>query len=291
MDRSKFAIGTAQFGSDYGISNVSGKVNYTEARAILELAGKHGITTLDTAINYGESESVIGNIGCKSWKIITKIPNIPCNCNSFSEWISSTVKKSIDRLKIDKIYGVLLHHPNQLLSSNGRAIYQSLSFLKERGYVEKIGISIYNPDQLSKLRKRYDFDIVQCPMNIFDTRMLDSGWLDKLSKDNTEVHVRSIFLQGLLLMRPEVRPSSFAFYRKLWMSWDNWLESNNLSALEACVNWILGITEVNKVIVGVQSTEQLNQILNISNERLPKMPVWSDFLDYRLIDPTNWNVK
>lgn len=288
MDRSKIALGTAQFGSSYGISNFSGKVKETEAREILELGRNFGITTLDTAIAYGESEKVLGDIGCHGWDIITKIPEIPSDCGRLSEWISSEVQKSLERLKVDKLYGVLLHHPNQLLSSSGRSIYESLAFLKVRGYVEKIGVSIYNPEQLHKLIENYDLDIVQCPMNIFDMRMQDSGWLERLRRDNIEIHVRSIFLQGLLLMEPAARPSKLASYGRLWMSWDNWLQENNLSALDACVNWISGIPELSRILIGVQSSEQLGQILNISGEKLPNMPAWGDFLDDKLIDPTHW---
>jgi hypothetical protein len=288
MDRSKIALGTAQFGSNYGISNFSGKVQEAEVREILELGRNFGITTLDTAIAYGESEKVLGNIGCHGWDIITKIPEIPSDCGRLSGWISSEVQRSLERLKVDKLYGVLLHHPNQLLSSSGRSIYESLAFLKERGYVEKIGVSIYNPEQLPKLRENYDLDIVQCPMNIFDTRMQESGWLDRLRRDNIEIHVRSIFLQGLLLMSPSSRPSKLASYEKLWTSWDNWLREHNLSALDACVNWILGIPDLSRILIGVQSSEQLGQILNRSVEKLPNMPAWGDCLDYKLIDPTNW---
>ena len=72
------------------------------------------------------------------------------------------------------------------------------------------------------------------------------------------------------------------------MSWDNWLQENNLSALDACVNWISGIPELSRILIGVQSSEQLGQILNISGEKLPNMPAWGDFLDDKLIDPTHW---
>ena len=288
MDRSNIALGTAQFGSSYGISNVSGKVKKTEARAILELGKKFGITTLDTAIAYGGSEDVLGDIGCQGWDVITKIPEIPSDCSSVSKWICTEVQKSLERLKVDKLYGLLLHHPNQLLSSNGRSIFEALVVLKDRGYVENIGISIYNPGQLPKLIENYDLDIVQCPMNIFDTRMQDSGWLDRLRRDNIEIHVRSIFLQGLLLMKPEARPSKLASYEQLWMSWDNWLLENNLSALDACVNWILGVPELSRILIGVQSSEQLQQILSTCGDRLPDMPSWGDFLDDKLIDPTHW---
>tara|TARA_Y200000002_G_scaffold366333_1_gene357197 strand:- start:4073 stop:4948 length:876 start_codon:yes stop_codon:yes gene_type:complete len=291
MDRSKIVLGTAQFGSSYGISNFSGKVKEAEARKILQLGSNFGINTLDTAIAYGESEEVLGDIGCHGWDIITKIPEIPSDSERLSEWIYSNIQKSLERLRVHKLYGVLLHHPNQLLSSRGRSIYESLSFLKERGYVENIGISIYNPEQLPKLTENYDLDIVQCPMNIFDTRMQDSGWLDRLCRDNIEIHARSIFLQGLLLMKPEARPPKLASYSKLWMFWDSWLEDNNLSALDACVNWISGIPELRRILIGVQSSEQLGQILNISGEKLPSMPTWGNFLDYKLIDPTHWQTK
>ena len=111
----KLAIGTVQFGSHYGIANNSGQVLPNEVEKILKYCSAKGIDTLDTAINYGETESVLGQIGIKHWNVITKLPEVPMNCKDITGWVESSIDKSLERLRITKLDGVLLHRPNQLL--------------------------------------------------------------------------------------------------------------------------------------------------------------------------------
>ena len=105
MSLNKLIIGTAQFGTNYGIANEQGKINKTQQKAILDFAHNIGIDTLDTAIDYGDSEINLGNYGVSNFKLITKIPPIPKNLNNVSEWISENVKNSLKRLGLRSIYG------------------------------------------------------------------------------------------------------------------------------------------------------------------------------------------
>ena len=93
--------------------------------------------------------------------------------------------------------------------------------MKKNGVISKIGISIYSPSQLDLILPKFSIDIVQAPFNIVDRRILNSGWLEKLSKKNIETHIRSVFLQGLLLMQYEKIPNQFSHWNRVWLKWKN----------------------------------------------------------------------
>ena len=213
---SALSLGTAQFGLPYGVANQRGQISLDDARAILRCAESAGIDTLDTAIAYGDSEDRLGEIGVASWQVISKLPGIPEDCTDVATWVSHAVEASLCRLGISQLRVLLLHCPAQLLSEQGEVLYAALAQQKRNGLVKKIGVSIYEPDELNALCLNFDFDVVQAPFNIFDRRMIDSGWLVRLSQRGIEVHVRSVFLQGLLLQQPVDRPIKFQRWRSLW---------------------------------------------------------------------------
>lgn len=285
----KIALGTVQFGQNYGVANKSGQVSTHECNLILDEAFSHGIDTIDTAIGYGESEAVLGQFDLESWKIISKLPRLlESEFGSASSWVVDQLTASLDRLQVGSLYGILLHCPEQLFSSDGIDIYQSLIRLKEMGYVQKIGVSIYSPDELDKIFQKMQFDIIQAPLSILDRRLIDSGWLARLNKANVEIHIRSIFLQGLLLMSNEKRPKKFNRWQSVWSEWDCWLLENNLSPLEACLGYALSINEVDKVVVGVDSVSHLSEILSLASQKKLSLPNWPENIDKELLNPSNW---
>ena len=212
----KLALGTAQFGYNYGITNKNGKISLKAGKKILEFAEKSGMNTIDTAMNYGNCEQQLGKLGVKNWFIISKLPPIPNNCDDISSWISSKIEFSLNSLKVDYLGGLLLHRPEQLLKKNGSMIYDNLLNLKKIGKVSKIGISIYDPLELDNICSQFKFDIVQVPFNIFDRRLFYSGWLKRLKIEGIEVHVRSVLLQGLLMSSIKKTPSGFERWENLW---------------------------------------------------------------------------
>ncbi len=282
------ALGTVQFGQPYGIANNSGQVSIEEIEMILEYAQKKGVDTLDTAINYGESETLLGSIGVSNWNVITKISEVPIGCDNIYNWISSSVSASLKRLKINCLSGILLHKPEQLLFSEGDKIYSALNKLKEEGCVKKIGISIYDPIELDKIISRFPLDIVQAPFNIMDQRLISSGWLSKLYRSNIDVHVRSVFLQGLLLMNSSERPQVFNRWESIWIIWNQFLCESKLSALQVCIRYALLKKEINRVIVGVDSLKQLRQVLDAVSGNIPEIPSALSCNDLDLINPSRW---
>ncbi len=284
----KLALGTVQFGLPYGVANQLGQIDKDESFEILEYAKANGIDTLDTAISYGESEQRLGQVGVETWQVISKLPVIPESCQDISSWVEESVVGSLERLKISKLSGLLMHQPQQLLGNQGNEIFTALNKLKGQGKVDKIGVSIYSPADLDDLWPKFKFDIVQAPYSIFDRRMATSGWMKTLNKAGTEVHVRSVFLQGLLLMDSVKRPKIFERWKSLWDRWDTWLEEQNLTALEACLGFTLANPDISRVLVGIDSLTQLKEIIAASNSHNITVPDSLVTQDVQLLNPVNW---
>ena len=156
----KLALGTVQFGLDYGVANTAGRVSEADARGIMAQAAQRGMDILDTAIAYGDSERVLGGLGVSQWKVVTKLPIVPRQCVDVVDWVEKEIKQSMNRLKVNQLHGVLLHRPDQLLDSIGQDLYLGLKTIKENGLTKRIGVSIYEPVELNQIFDRFDFDLV-----------------------------------------------------------------------------------------------------------------------------------
>jgi len=282
----KLALGTAQFGMSYGIANTSGQVSRDEAKAILELASVNGIDTIDTAIAYGESEACLGDVGVENFRVATKLPPLPDGVTTIEEWIEGEVEASLKRLRLDSLYGLLLHRSVQF---GIPAVRAALERLKQGGKVQKIGVSIYSPDDLDAIPVVGALDIVQAPLNLVDRRLFTSGWLDRLHGDGIEIHTRSAFLQGLLVIPRSSIPDRFSRWNSLWDTWHAWLSASNMAAIQACLVYALSFPEVDRVVVGVETAQQLNQLIEAATE-----PMNIEFPDIasteeQLINPSLWS--
>lgn len=286
----KIAIGTAQFGLSYGVANIRGQVLQDEAGEILDYASMHGVDTLDTAIAYGESEERLGKIGVRNWQVVSKLPTIPEAVTDISGWVYESVAESLERLQVSKLKGLLLHRSQELLSSRGENLYQALVALKDQGMVEKIGISIYSPEELDALWPHFSFDLVQAPYNVIDRRLAASGWLSRMYKSGVEVHTRSAFLQGLLLMGQAERPTVFNSWKSIWDQWEEWLEEHRVSPLQACLAFALSQPEVSRVVVGVDSMRHLQEIISSISTSVIIPPVNLCSVDENLINPSRWSL-
>lgn len=285
----RIALGTVQFGLPYGISNDRGRTPLEEVGNILARAKAAEIDMLDTAASYGDSEEVLGAAGLSGWQIITKLPAIPLGCTDINGWIQRTVGNSLLRLKVDNLYAVLLHRPSELLGPHGKQLLKGLEVLRTTTCVNRIGVSVYGPDELISLRGAFTPDIVQLPLNLIDHRFLASGLIDDLKESGTEVHVRSIFLQGLLLMDEDSRPNKFGRWNTVWRLLEDWLKTNSLTPLQACLRFALAHSKVDRVIVGVEDAKQLEQILEAASGILPPMPKELTCSDEQLVNPSFWH--
>jgi aryl-alcohol dehydrogenase-like predicted oxidoreductase len=284
----KLALGTAQFGLAYGIANTEGQVTADAAGKILARAREAGMDTIDTAIAYGQSEQRLGETGVEGWHVVSKLPAVPEACADVQDWVVANVEGSLARLRVPHLRGLLLHRPGQLLGANGRALYQALLRLKDSGKVEKIGISIYEPSELDDLCAHFAFDLVQAPFNVFDRRLATSGWLRRLHAEGVEIHVRSAFLQGLLLSEAGGSPAGFERWESLWSSWRAWVTAAGLDSLRAALGHVLSYPEIDRVVVGVDSLRQLNEILACAQSGPQRAPETLATADIDLLNPARW---
>jgi len=287
-DFMRLALGTAQFGMDYGITNTGGQVPRSEAGAMLRLAKSRGIDTLDTAIAYGESESCLGESGVDGFKIITKLSALPEECGDVGDWVQNQLSGSFSRLRVNSIYGLLLHRPMQLLEKHGKDLFLALQNLKNSGQVQKIGLSIYSPDELESINAKFAVDLVQAPFNLLDRRLQTSGWLSRLKDAGVEIHTRSPFLQGVLLMSRGEQMQKFAPWAALWDQWHRWLTGNQISAIQACLAFPLGFSEIDRIVMGAVSTGQLEELVAAAGSPVTEELPYLNCADEHLISPSQW---
>ena len=284
----KIVLGTAQFGLDYGITNIKGKVELEEVIAIKDYALKNGITMVDTAKNYGNSERILGNF--QSFEIVTKINLSQISAGNFKPGILlDNIKTSLSNLGRQSLYALLIHDPVTLLGENKDFFLQELNFVKKTGLVQKYGISVYSPEEVYEITDQIGIDLVQLPMNIFDQRFLNSGCLKYLSQNNIEVHARSLFLQGALLASNTPN---------LLLNWDSYFirlrkrcEELGVSLLEYCIDFAnSALCEGSSIVIGVTSRKELSDIVGVISRETYKEN-WEDFAcdEIRLIDPRKWN--
>lgn len=284
----RIVLGGAQLGLPYGILNGGETLSREEVARILDTAAGHGIDAIDTAIAYGQSESVIGETAQNRFKIISKLPPIPLDVSNVSQWVRTQVDASLSRLKCTSLNALLLHRSQDLTDAHGAELYAAINSLKVEKIIQRFGVSIYTPDELNGIIGTFDIDVVQAPLNVFDRRIL--GVIDQLTALNIEVHVRSVFLQGVLIAKPENRPQRFQPWSDHFARFDEWVLSSGVSAMACCLGFALQQSGVAKLVIGTTSPESLTEIMtSIPNMKL-EVPADLQSSNEHLIDPRVWSV-
>ena len=277
----KLSLGTAQFGLDYGVTNHSGQVAIDMAKNILDFASRSNITTLDTASDYGDSEQVLGEIGVDDYRIITKTIPLADGADKSIDGFYTSLKN----LNIKQVDGLLIHNINDIKDKQFNFFFDKLNELKQQNLINKIGFSTYTPGQVDFLLDNFEFDMIQLPFNIFDTRLAEGGQLQALKNKGVEVHSRSVFLQGVLLHFDDL-PDYFSTWQVQFDKYRAIVEESRLSLLEYALNFALNTQEIDKVIVGVNSEKQLREIVQAVNEKSRVYAYPIDDLD--LLNPSLW---
>lgn len=287
----RIGLGTVQFGLPYGISNTTGRTPFPEVRSILRYAGEQNISLLDTASAYGDAEAVLG--AClpevQGFRLVTKISNALDAAE-----VERSVRSSLDSLKQRSLYGVLFHDTGDLLSERGEVLWNALLQIKERGDAEKIGASVYSPDEAERLMERYSLDILQIPVNVFDQRFLKQGHMLEMKKRGIEIHARSCFLQGLLLMEPHMLSSFFEPVKSLLNEFRNQCGECGCSPLDAALAFVFSVEELDSILVGVNSLVHLRDIVcslkTTDSKNLPDFKLFS--IDTpEIVEPRHWPRK
>lgn len=256
----KMGLGTVQWGTAYGITNRQGITPKHVVKDILTEAQAKGITVLDTAALYGDSENVLGANCLDAFRVVTKTPKFATSSISAEQasHLTDTFYRSLSQLSCSRVYGLLIHHADDLLVPGGEKLIAAMQDIKERGLVERIGVSVYDGAQIDALLKRFNPDIVQLPINVLDQRLLAGGQLDRLKAGGTEIHTRSVFLQGLLLMPLKEIPAYFEPILPLLTRWHSAIQSQGVTSTQAALSFVRDIPHVDTVLVGVNDLNQFN---------------------------------
>lgn len=297
----KLGLGTAQFGMDYGLTSTGAAVAEPEVERILALAARSGVAVIDTAAAYGQSEQVLGRALAATkasvqedarhdFRIVTKLPSMR-HATSLDDKLASArgyLERSLRNLGVARLYGLILHDPDDLAGAGGVALAGLLAQWRSEGVVERIGVSVYETGQIDEAMRHEAVSLVQVPVNVFDQRLLTAGRLARLKGRGIEVHARSVLLQGLLLMEPETVPERLAYARPLIARYRATLSAAGVSPLSAALGFVGGIADVDHIVVGVHSARHLAECLQA-------VEAWSEFpasafatTNLDVIDPRRW---
>jgi len=282
-----FILGTAQFGMDYGITNKTGRLALHDSKSILIEAHKVGIRTLDTAVSYGESEKVLGNILSEtrlSFDIITKIDG-----RQPIRTLTEQLEQSFRNLCVPRVSVLMVHNFEGILR---KEVIDLMANLKEMGLIGKIGVSVYYPHQVEKiLAADIGCGVVQMPYNVLDRRF--DSFLPRLRSVGIEVHARSVFLQGLLLVDENSLDAKFRRLDASLRAINDLSRKNNIPKNALLLNYVMARTWPGKVVIGVSSVKEFRDNVRVHE-------YWGDCLkvvdslnglsleDESLLIPSNW---
>jgi aryl-alcohol dehydrogenase-like predicted oxidoreductase len=294
MALARIGLGTVQFGMNYGVSNRSSRPGESEVAAILARAVARGVGYIDTAPAYGDAEAMLGRLLPEGHglRIVTKTPPVADEIierRHGLEWLHA-FEGSLDRLRVDSLNGLLVHQVADLGKPGWEHLVEALLDVKARGMVGRIGVSVYDEQQLDLAESRFRVELVQLPLNALDRRPIVSGLLGRLKAQGSEIHARSVFLQGLLLMSPAALQEFFGPVRpaltRLHAEW----AQRGLSPLAACLAFVLRQPAIDAAVVGVNSLAEFDEIVEVV-ARLSD--VGDDFaalpeIAPQYLDPSRW---
>jgi len=285
----KLALGTVQFGTDYGAFNAGGRPDEAAVAICLDRAAAAGIDTLDTARAYGASEEVLGRLGAPGrFRIVTKVAALG---KAGADGVLQSVEASLVALGTDRVEALLMHDAGDLSGRAGDEAWRVLDRLRGEEVIGKAGVSVYAPEDAIELAGRYPIEIVQAPCSVFDQRMRTSGALAALKARGVEIHVRSAFLQGFALADPASLPAGLAPWRGLLERFRGDAAGAGLSPLRLALAAVVGEPAIDRVVVGVDGPAQLEEIIAAAQAAVGDVDLdryVSD--DLQLINPSNWNL-
>lgn len=286
----KIILGTVQFGINYGINNSSGKISTDNAWKILNYSNSNGITQLDTAAAYGDSEQVIGkylknNIN-KEFKIISKL-------FLKNQTLEDSLRSSIKKLNIKMLETILFHsHEDYLVHKN-----EIIDFNNEfKGRLFKnIGVSAYTNKEVEEIIKDECVDVVQMPFNILDNASKREETYMKIKSHGKKLHTRSVFLQGLIFKKVDELQSEFKVLQNAFLKIEKLCKEFKLTTNELALSYVLSKDYIDGVLIGVDSLDHLKNNISISGLKISQKLIEEidnlNVADENILNPTNWIKK
>lgn len=289
-------LGTAQFGMNYGITNNIGEVNQNQINEIIRRSFLNDINFIDTAQDYGDAEKKLGaSKYMDKFKIINKFST---SCKLWDKYIvnkwENNFQKSLHNMNVDQFDSFLVHNCEDLKRLDSDFLKNWLLSLKERNLIKRIGVSIYEIEDIQNLSIEY-IDVFQLPLSIYDQRFLKSGSIKKLKLMGKSIFVRSIFLQGLILQHslnwPSFLSNSFKVHHANLL---DQLKKRNLNVIEYALRFIYDCKDIDAALFGITKKKELEEILKIWKSFKKSSQCYEDSnIDYSWhnitdIDPRTW---
>lgn len=268
MKPSPMTLGTVQLGMDYGIANEAGKPSEEKSFSILRAALQGGISTLDTARAYGNSEEVIGRF-LKTWQgpmpnIVTKVRKLQGDTpRELERFVVTSVEESLEKLGVNKVSAVMLHGSDDP-AIHGKACADAMASLIRLGYTEQVGVSVYTAQNIQSMLPYDIFSVTQVPMSIFDQRLIRDGSVNALQAHGYTVFVRSVFLQGLFFLDPdkitdpillEHAVPKIRLLRQI-------AGERNISVAQLAIAFMRDLPGVSSLVLGADAPEQVTENLS-----------------------------
>lgn len=285
----KLILGTVQMGLPYGINNTVGKVSLEDSQGILEYAFNNGINILDTAEAYGNAHQVIGkfheNNPKKTFEVITKLPH------KLNTSFSDKVDEYLNVLKVNQLHALLFH--SFLSYKENRHNFELLTQLKLRSKIKHIGVSVYTNEEVKEVIEDDQIDIIQLPFNLFDNLNLRGNLLKKAKAKGKLIHTRSAFLQGLFFKDVQSPNPAVQSLKKDLIVLSNIIKNHNISKVELALNYCLQQPNIDNVLIGVESLQQLSANLKAIKSKLNHQ-IMADvntikIKDIDFLNPSLWN--
>lgn len=294
MDK-RLYIGSAQFGLPYGITNTVGKPTLKDVKAILDYAKTAGIDSIDTAQAYGDAEEVLGRVlhANDSYRLTTKMrpqKERAYGLDSQVRW-TNEFYGSLDRLGCKTIDTVMIHSSADLIKPGGELLYEWLVSLKERNLASRIGLSIYDTEELAAV-EGFGFDIIQLPVSVYDQSNINDQVVASLVQKGCALQARSIFLQGLLVAPVEEWPRWISKHaREHHKRYEEWVRSKGSTLLGSALGFIRGLDKIDSVVIGVTSVADMREIVSAWGDGI----AWKEddyqrwaLPDKSMLDPRSW---
>ena len=263
LPRDKLCIGTAKFGMQYGVGNRSHQVDLASTQSVIEYCSNHGVGFFDTAPGYGESEAILGRFEyVRSARVVTKTLKICGDTvdQMAIEMLQDGFERSLHRMNVPNVYGLLVHNVEDLAKPGADKLVRWMLELQSRGLVKRVGASVYSPTEAHEIYSRYELDLIQLPVNVFDQRFLDEGTMEWLVERSVEIHARSLFLKGLLLQgqAPPGLPRRLLDHHQRFMLE---LGARNVGAFDLCMGFAMRLHQVDKWVLGFSNLQQLQHVV------------------------------
>lgn len=297
---SKLCLGTVQFGIDYGIANTNGQVPQSTVNEILDYVIFEGLNCFDTAKNYGNSELVIGNYLKKSpFKDTVQIISKMKSRQLFLDYqkLNQEIKQSLDFLSKEKLFGLLLHD-SEVSQKWNQDFSNIISKLKSDGIIEFFGVSIYTDEEFNLALNNEDIEIIQIPFSLLDQRAIHKKWLQRANAKNKLIFIRSIYLQGLILMNSDDLPLGLENAKPYIDEIERVCQDIQISRNELALSFVNSLAPDSVILFGCDNLNQAKENINnfkslikLNQDVIEYLLEQFSSIDEKIYNPTKWNTK